>query len=288
MNETLLQLIRIQELDIVRSEQGAMHDESGASDLDLQIRRLLAELPDDAALLFRRLRARDVAAVVPVHHGACSACGFTLPTGQVGIVRSGARVQQCRNCQRILYPPQDRPTQPRRARFLRLATSGPVRFSSARLMYPALSSQSREGALAEILEGMAREGLIDEPAAVLELALDRERLASTALEQGLAFPHVRGIEGGGLVFALGLKGDGLHFDPASAWLTRVIVFTLVPEATSGLYLGLVSDLLAVLGREDAQERLMDCETGASLWRALVSLTSESQRSVKLAPASSSR
>ena len=281
MNETLRQLIRIQELEFALSEQTAVNDEAGARDLDAKIRSLLAELPDAPAVLFSRLRARDPVAVVPMHHGSCSACGFVLPTAQVGIVRSGARVQQCQNCQRILYHPEDRPAQPRIARFLRVATSGPTRFSSARLMHPALASESRQGVLAEIIEGMAAERLVDEPATLLELALDRERLASTALGNGLAFPHVRGVEGGGMVFALGLKSDGLHFDPDSARPSRIIVFTIVPDAASGLYVQLVADLLKALRHENAQERLLTCETGGALWRTLVSLTRQPKRSKQI-------
>ena len=58
---------------------------------------------------------------------------------------------------------------------------------------------------------MGEGGFVEDTATVTELALRRRAIVSTAVEHGLAFPHVRDVEGGGLTFAVGLKEKGLDF-----------------------------------------------------------------------------
>jgi mannitol/fructose-specific phosphotransferase system IIA component (Ntr-type) len=271
MRETIRLLVRLQELEFVRSEQIAMHDEAGTLALEEEIRKITEQLPLSSATLYRRLRKRDLAAVVPLHKNACSGCGFVLPTAQVGAVREGLEIQQCRNCRRILYNPEQTLLQHRVASFAERAAGGLERFSSPSLMVPALASRSRDGALSEMVERMATEGVLEDSSIVLERAVDRERVSSTALPGGLAFPHVRGVEGGGMVFALGLSREGLPFDPSLEQSTHVVVFTVIPIAASSLYLRLVRDLLQSLRQKDQQDRLLSCDTQQAVWRTLRSL-----------------
>ncbi|MFQ5526994.1 MAG: PTS sugar transporter subunit IIA [Thermoanaerobaculia bacterium] len=155
---------------------------------------------------------------------------------------------------------------------------GASRFSSPSLMLPRLSSASRQSALREMIEPMAAEGVVEDASRVLTLAEDRERIASTALEGGLAFPHVRGIEGGGMVFSLGLSSEGVLFDAALGQRTHIIVFTVVPVAASSLYLRLVSELLQALGHQSSRARLLASPTASALWRTLGLRANESKRS----------
>lgn len=275
MKETLATLIRLQELEFVLSEQETLVDDAEVATLETSIQELLASLPRESAVLYRKLRQRNLAVVVPATRGACSVCGFVLPTSQVAAVQKAEQLQRCRNCGRILYEPEQLLRRHGVSRSAKSLPSGPARFSSPALMLPGLAADSCEGALSEIIERLAAQGVVDTPAVLLELALERERIASTALDNGLAFPHVRGVEGGGMVFALGIKSEGLVFDERSDRVARMIFFTVIPSAASSLYLRLVADLLEPLQHEHARAELLACRTEQALWRGLAHLKSES-------------
>jgi mannitol/fructose-specific phosphotransferase system IIA component (Ntr-type) len=284
MKETLHRLIRLQELEFALTEQEAVGDEEGALALREQIDRSLEELPGSATALYRSLRMRSLAAVVPVRNGACSGCGFSLPTAQVGAITSSAELQQCRNCRRILYVRRESPDRGSSGPIPRSVLEGPARFSSADLMLPDLASPSADGALAEIVGRLVETGIAQDAERLLSLALDRERVASTALREGFAFPHVRGVEGGGMTFALGMRRDGMKFGARRR--VAVVVFTIIPAAASDLYLTLVRDLLLFLRDDPTRSRLLACTTAAGMWHLLRS--SKTQAAARGGQSTSSR
>jgi mannitol/fructose-specific phosphotransferase system IIA component (Ntr-type) len=273
MNDTLLHLLRAQELEYILSEQQELGDEIGSAGLESSLEALLGELPRDLATLYRRLRQRDLAVVVAERRGICSGCGLSVPTSQISAIRSAVEIQRCQNCGRILYHmedvPEERPTPAVAGRGR--SQVGPARFSSPDLMFPTLEASSRDEAIAELIHGMAELGLTGDEADLLELALERERAAPTAIGNGLAFPHVRGSQARGLTLALGLKEEGIPFG-AGAEPARIVFLTVIPTAANTLYLRLLSDLIRIFRDEKAQARLLACEGREDLWRTFTSLT----------------
>lgn len=275
MNEILQRLLRLQELEYILSEQKELGDEVGTASLETSLQSLLDELPRNVAQLFRRLRQRDLAVVVAERRGVCSGCGLSVPTSQITAIRSAEEIQRCQNCGRILYHMEDVPVE----RSAPVGGSrgaslvGPARFSSADLMCPALEAATRDEAIGELIHRMADLGFAADEDQLLEKALEREQAASTAIGNGLAFPHVRGVAGGGLAFALGLKKDGVAFG-ADSEPARVVFFTVIPTAANTLYLRLLSDLIRIFRDEKAQTRLLACESREDLWRTFTSLTSK--------------
>jgi mannitol/fructose-specific phosphotransferase system IIA component (Ntr-type) len=119
---------------------------------------------------------------------------------------------------------------------------------------------------------MAAEGFIEKPEELLTAALNREAIVATAVEHGLAFPHVRGVEGGGLIFALGVKKQGLKCGAPKDRLTRIIFFIVIPFAASAFYLQLIAGLMETFRDNEPRDTLLDCETQEELWKALTTLT----------------
>lgn len=273
MNDTLRHLLRLQELEYILSEQQELGDESGSASLETSLENLAGKLPRDVATLYRRLRQRDLAVVVAERRGICSGCGLSVPTSQISAIRSATEIQRCQNCGRILYHMEDVPEE-------RSAPAiggrgqrqvGPARFTSADLMCPALEASTRDEVIAELIHRMAELGLTGDESGLLERALEREGAAPTAVGNGLAFPHVRGVQSGGLAFALGLKRDGVPFG-TDVGPTHIVFFTVIPTAANTLYLRLLSDLIRIFRDEKAQARLLASESREELWRTFTSLT----------------
>ena len=95
---------------------------------------------------------------------------------------------------------------------------------------------------------------------------------STAVDHGIAFPHARGVEGGGLTLAVGLSAKGIRFSPESRALSRIIFFVSIPTAASAFYLKLLSGLTKTFEKTAHREKLQAAETPEELWKALKSTT----------------
>lgn len=244
------------------------------SQLDSSIDALLYSIPDDTRSLFQRIEKKDVLAIVPISNNVCSGCGLTLPVSLVYAVRAGEKLFQCTNCARILYYPEVRPrrisrripgrSEPRR--------TGIARFSSLSLMVPHLRSTDRDKAIEELAMKMEAEGFVDNGTKLVDEVLEREAIMSTAVDHGIAFPHVRGVEGGGLTLALGINHKGIKFDSTERTLTHIVFFIVIPTAASVFYLRLLSGLTQTFSKKDAREKLLAAQTPEELWQVLIKAT----------------
>jgi PTS system nitrogen regulatory IIA component len=273
MKKILNHLIQLQELDFALAEEKASSSKMPLAQLEKSVAQILKQLPEELAERYQRLHKRNPLAVVPVMHGTCPPCGIALPPALVNAVKAAEQVQYCPHCGRFLYFPETVARQQRKpAAGDRPVAAGIGRFSAPQLMIPKLSATTREEAIAELAQMMAQQGFVENADTIIELALRREAIVSTAVEHGLAFPHVRDVEGGGLTFAVGLKGKGLDFGAPDGKLTKIIFLMAIPSPASAFYLRLLTGLVRSLGETDARKALLDCETPEAMWKTLGKLT----------------
>jgi mannitol/fructose-specific phosphotransferase system IIA component (Ntr-type) len=268
MKSVLNQLIQLQELYFAESEQESLDPGTHSEELQNSIHDLMENLPPEVASLCQRLRKRDLAVVVPVVDGVCSACGMALPTSHSHEIETTDKIYQCPICSRILYSRPGAPRQLKSVGPIGRPRSGVARFSDKSLMIPRLKANTREAALSELVHRMASEGFVENPEGLLAAALQREAIMGTAVNHGLAFPHVRGVEGGGLAFSLGLKREGLEFGAPDGGLTQIIFFIVIPSAASAFYLQLLSGLIEAFQEDAPRARLLDCTTPDEVWETL--------------------
>ena len=266
-------LVQLQELIVARAQQEAGMPGAQLDQLDASIASLKKEIPADVSQQFGRLLQKSPLAIVPVVNGVCTACGMTLPVSLVHQVHAAEKIYHCPACARLLFHRESSARNTRKApRRSDPPKVGIERFSAEALMIPALKGTDRDAVLAELCQKLAAEGFVDDAGKLLESALKREAIISTAVENGLAFPHVRCIEGGALTLALGLAPKAIKFDPAGKASTRIVFFMVIPTAASAFYLKLLSGLSQVFQKAENRDKLLEADTPEKLWKALMKAT----------------
>jgi len=273
MHPTINHLIQLQELTLIRVEQRTQRGGERLDELNASVDSLSGQLPADVQGTVGRLLKRDPLFIVPMSNGCCTGCGLKLPTSHIQAVKISEHVQVCPICTRILYHQEGsarhvgkapRRTEPRKI--------GISRFSAPSLMIPRLNAATRDEAIREMAAKMQTEGFVDDAQKLVEAALRREAIVSTAVDHGLAFPHVRGVEGGGLTLGLGISPKGIKFDGHDKTLTKMVFFLVIPTAASAFYLKLLAGLAETFADAEARKALTAEEEPDKLWKALVKLT----------------
>jgi mannitol/fructose-specific phosphotransferase system IIA component (Ntr-type) len=273
MKQLMNELIQLQDLNFTLAEQKALAAESQLKDLEKSIEALSSDLPKDVHKLFHDLLSHYSTAVVPMADDICTGCGVTVPTILAYEVKVGKKLIQCPRCTRIIYYRDALPRQLKRiSNGHPKPSAGIARFSSSALMLPELKGSTRDEVLTEMIQAMAEEGFVEKPETMLESALNRELIVPTAIEHGLAFPHVRGVEGGGLIFATGLKKQGVKFGAPKNRLTKIIFFIVIPQAASAFYLQLITGLMETFRETDSRNKILECKTQDKMWSVLSRLT----------------
>lgn len=276
MHSTINQLIQLQELTLIRDEQKVASSGDRLEELDTSIKLMTAGLQPEQRIMFEKLHKKDHNVIVPISDGICSVCGLKLPISMVQAVRLAKALHNCPNCARILYFPEAAPRhvrgQPRRSEPRK---PGIQRFSAEALMVPNLESTDVEGVIKELAFKMEAEGFVDKADKLLERALKREAVVSTAVDHGIAFPHVRGIEGGSLTLSLGISKKGIKFasngdDEKS--LTKMVFFLVIPTSASAFYLKLLAGLTEAFMKPESRKAIMAEKDQEGLWKALIKAT----------------
>lgn len=272
MKSVVNQLCQLQDLILVRDEHRATGDGAHLARLNEAIDTMTQALPSDVGSFFRRLANRDHIITSPVHNGCCAVCGMRLPVSQVQAVRQCKSIQYCPGCSRILFEDPEAPqwvgATPNRAEPRK---NGISRFSAEALMVPDLVAGSAADAI-EILAGkMEAEGFVSHADKLILSAMERESMLSTAMEHGLAFPHVRGVEGGSLTLACGVSKEPFPWDPAGTQ-TNIVFLITIPSAVSAFYMRLIAGLTEAFLKEPNRRALLEAETPTALWKALTKAT----------------
>ena len=267
-------LVQLQELSLAQSEHEAAMSKEYLPQLNESIKSLLGSLPVDISTLFQKIQKRDPVAIAQISNNVCSGCGLSLPVSLVYAVRAAEKIYQCTNCARILYYPDvllRRMNKKYSGRF-EPRRVGIARFSHPTLMIPKLKASERDQAIAELARKMTDEGFADNADKLAEKAIERDVSISTAFEHGLAFPHVRGVEGGGLVMALGISHKGIRWNQSERALSHILFFMIIPTAASVFYQKLFSGLLQTFYKKKERDKLLAAQTPDDLWGVLVKAT----------------
>lgn len=266
-------LNQLQELVLTRDEHHQTGDGSHMDALNASIDALVDKLAPQPKALYQRLYKKNHVVMAPMVNGCCAACGMRLPISQVQQVRLAKTLQACSSCGRIIYDeeedaPRSVAEKPARGEPRKTGIS---RFSAEGLMVCELKGAKPEEAVRALAEAMASNAFVSNPAALVVAAMERESVLSTAIGNGLAFPHVRGVEGGGLTLALGVSKEGIAWD-ASGERVHLVFFSVIPVAVSAFYLRLMAGLTEAFAKQENRDALMAAGTPADLWKVFMRAT----------------
>ena len=263
-------LRQLQELVLTRDEHHQTGDGSHLDALNDSIAALQQKLDPQVAGLYDRLYKKNHFVISAMTNNCCAVCGMQVPIAQGQQVRLAQHLVTCSSCGRILFaadedaarnvaetPDHDAPK------------TGISRFSAEELMVVGLDGKTREDAIAALAEAMEEGKFIANADNLVAAALERESVLSTAMEGGLAFPHVRGVEGGGLTLAMGVSKKGIDWDGEKV---HIVFLSAIPVAVSAFYLRLMAGLTQAFSKETNRKALLDAKDSAALWKALQKAT----------------
>ncbi len=264
-------LRQLQELVLTRDEHHQAGDGSHLDKLNDAIFELQDKLSEQVSAVYGRLYKKSHIVMAAMSNNGCSVCGMQVPIAQAQQVKLAHHLVTCSSCGRILYAVEadearnvmEKPgagDEPK---------TGISRFSAEELMIPRLKAKTQTEAIEELAKVMEEQKFIANATALASAAMDRERILSTAMGSGLAFPHVRGVEGGALTLTIGISEEGIDWDGEKV---HIIVLSAIPVAVSAFYLRLMAGLAQSFAKKDNLALLMAAKTSSEMWKTLVKVT----------------
>ncbi|MBO7482830.1 MAG: PTS sugar transporter subunit IIA [Kiritimatiellae bacterium] len=271
MKSQINTLRQLQELVLTRDEHHQTGDGSHLESLNESIAELQDKLEPQIAAMYLKLYKKSHIVMAAMSNSCCSVCGMQVPIAQGQQVRLAQHLVTCSSCGRILFAndadearnvterpsPGDDPK------------TGISRFSAEELMVPELKAETQADAIAELAYAMESNKFIANADSLVSAAMDREGVLSTAMGNGIAFPHVRGVEGGGLTLAIGVSKKGIDWEGEKV---NMVILSAIPVAVSAFYLRLMAGLSQVFSKKENLDAIVSSGDKASMWKTLVKVT----------------
>ena len=270
MKSQINTLRQLQELVLTRDEHHQTGDGSHLDALNDSIASLQQKLEPQVRGVYDRLYKKSHIVMAAMNKGCCSACGMQVPIAQAQQVKLAQHLVTCSSCGRMLFEAEGDAARNVAEKGDRDdIKTGISRFSAEELMIVDLGACSREDAIARLASAMEANNFISNADSLVSSALERESVLSTAMGEGLAFPHVRGVEGGALTLAMGVSKEGIDWDGTKV---NIVFLSAIPVAVSAFYLRMMSGLAQAFNKPANREAVFAATTPATLWKALVKAT----------------
>ena len=119
-----------------------------------------------------------------------------------------------------------------------------------------LVSEDKKGILEEMAKPVAKIAGISREECVMVL-LERERLGSTGIGEGIGIPHGKMKDLDDLVLGFGRSRKGIDFESMDGRPTHIFFLLITPEKSTGLHLKVLARISRILKSEGFKEKLFN-------------------------------
>jgi PTS system fructose-specific IIC component len=123
-----------------------------------------------------------------------------------------------------------------------------------------LDSRKQEGALKEMVDLIFRAGRIKSPDTLVQNLLQRERLTSTGIGEGIAIPHVLSDEVQETLIAFGRSTGGIRYRALDKQPVHLLFMMIGPTGHEYRHLQLLSRLARFVHDMRFRQRLLEADT----------------------------
>jgi fructose-specific phosphotransferase system IIA component len=139
------------------------------------------------------------------------------------------------------------------------------------LMSFELSSEGKDDVIGELVDLAAQSKLVRDRDLLLEEVLKREKLVTTGVGHGVAFPHAKTRAMKGIVIAFGRSTDGVSFAAMDHKPVRLFFLIAAPEDTIGAHLNVMARLSFLMKSQENRDRLLAAKNAGEVMEVLDSV-----------------
>lgn len=132
-----------------------------------------------------------------------------------------------------------------------------------------LKAHDKKGVLEELSQVITEQEKSLNKGTLLQVLLERERLGSTAIGDGVALPHGKLKELDKLLISFGRSIDGLDFDSIDEQPAYLFFLLLAPENSAGMHLKFLAKMSRMLKDGNFRQRLMGAKTREEIYKIII-------------------
>ncbi|TET88521.1 MAG: PTS sugar transporter subunit IIA [Desulfobacteraceae bacterium] len=141
-------------------------------------------------------------------------------------------------------------------------------------MIPELKAKDKKGVLEELAGVISRHEPSIDKGALVKVLVERERLGSTGIGDGVAIPHGKMNGVSRPIISFGRSKQGLDFDSMDGQPAHLFFLLIAPEDSSSVHLQVLAKIAKILKNRDFRKKLMEPGTKKELYQTIVQTDEE--------------
>ncbi|MEW5802071.1 MAG: PTS sugar transporter subunit IIA [bacterium] len=131
-----------------------------------------------------------------------------------------------------------------------------------------LKAETKVGVLKELVQLLVNNHQVKDANKALEVLLEREKLGSTGIGDGVAIPHAKFNDIKTLVAAFGRSPKGINFESLDNKPAHLFFLFLAPENSATLHLKILARISRLLKKTTFREALMQAKGSKEIYQAI--------------------
>lgn len=133
---------------------------------------------------------------------------------------------------------------------------------------PDLKSRTKKQVLEELIEAVLGERPDLDRERLMAVLLERERLGSTGIGDGIAIPHGKMRDLDRLILSFGKSSVGVDFESMDGKPVHLFFLLVAPENCAGIHLRALAKIARLLKNVSVRKRLLGVSTEEEVWAVI--------------------
>ncbi len=132
-----------------------------------------------------------------------------------------------------------------------------------------LKAKDKKGVLEELAEVVAGAGTSIDKSSLVKVLLERERLGSTGIGEGVAIPHGKFHGISQPIISFGRSRRGLDFESMDGAPAHLFFLLVAPENSTSVHLKALAKIAKILKNSSLRKTLMEASSREEIYRTIV-------------------
>ncbi len=141
-------------------------------------------------------------------------------------------------------------------------------FLSPNAILTELSATTKKEVLEELVGLLAKDGKVKDAKSTVNVLIEREKLGSTGIGQGIAIPHAKTDQASEVVAAFGLSRRGVQFDALDGEPVNIIFLLVAPPDAAALHLKALARISRLLKDKFFRQSLRETKSAAEILKLI--------------------
>lgn len=119
-----------------------------------------------------------------------------------------------------------------------------------------LKSTQRDEAIKELINLLAEKELVSDVDQAYNAVLEREKLMTTGVGNGIGIPHCKDKSCPNFAVALGIQSKGIKFESIDKKDVKIVFLLVGPENNPGMHIKLLSRISRLMSNEELRQNIL--------------------------------